>query len=158
MTDEVALDRRRTVEQLSVNGQTRDVEVGPDDSLLTTLRDGLGLTGTKYSCLEGVCGACTVLVGDQAVRSCVTPVAEVVGRSITTVEGLAKDGRLHPVQQGFLEEVGFQCGFCTSGQMLSAAALLDENPDPSDGEIRDAMDGNVCRCCAYPRILRSVRR
>jgi aerobic-type carbon monoxide dehydrogenase small subunit (CoxS/CutS family) len=144
--------------RLVVNGDPRDLAADPDTSLLWAVRDELGLRGTKYSCLEGVCGSCTLLVDGQPVRSCVTSLASVAGRSVETIEGLAVDGRLHPVQQGFVDELGFQCGFCTAGQIATAVGLLRRNPAPDDGEIREAMSDNVCRCCAYPRILRSVRR
>ncbi len=144
--------------RIFVNGSPHDVAADPGRSLLRVVRDDLGLTGTKYSCLEGVCGSCSVLVDGEVVRSCITTVGDIAGRSVTTIEGLAADDRLHPAQQGFLEELGFQCGFCTAGQVIAAAGLLGTNAAPDDDAIRTAMDGNVCRCCAYPQILRSVRR
>src|ERR687887_2289300 len=117
--------------RLTVDRQSHELDArSASDPLLTTLRDALGLTGTKYSCLEGICGACTVLVEGEPIRSCITPTGDVAGRTVTTVEGLAADGRLHPVQQAFLDELGFQCGFCTPGQMLNAAGLLARNPEP----------------------------
>src|SRR4051794_32042102 len=143
---------------LVVNGQPRALDGEPGGALLWAIRDELGLRGTKYSCLEGVCGACTLLVDGEAMRACVTPVESVAGRSITTIEGLAGADGLSPVQQGFVEELGFQCGFCTAGQIATATDLLARNPTPDDDEIRAALSDNVCRCCAYPRILRSVRR
>ena len=144
--------------RLVVNGDPCDLAADPDTSLLWAVRDELGLRGTKYSCLEGVCGSCTLLVDDQPVRSCVTSLGSVAGRAVTTIEGLADNDRLHPVQQGFLEELGFQCGYCTAGQIATAVGLLRRDPAPDDDEIREAMSDNVCRCCAYPRILRAVRR
>lgn len=144
--------------RLVVNEIEREVELPSDTSLLQGLRDGLGLTGTKYGCGEGVCGACTVLVEGQPTRSCVTPLGEVIGRRITTIEGLAREGQLHPVQRAFLEEGALQCGFCTPGMVLATAALLEREPDPDDGQIAVALAGNICRCGTYPRIRRAVHR
>jgi aerobic-type carbon monoxide dehydrogenase small subunit (CoxS/CutS family) len=143
---------------LTVNGTARRVYTARDAPLLLALRDELGLTGAKYGCGEGACGACTVLVDGRAVRSCVTTVSEAAGKKITTVEGLEREGRLHPVQQAFLDEEAFQCGYCTPGMVLSAVALLEANPDPGEEEILRAMDGNLCRCGTYSRILTAVRR
>lgn len=126
-------------------------------SLLSVLREQLDLTGAKYGCGEGQCGACTVLVEGVARRSCITPVAEVAKESITTIEGLGEGEKLHPVQQAFVEENAFQCAYCTPGMILSAAAFLRVNPNPSAEDIVDAMQGNVCRCCTYPRIVRAVQ-
>jgi nicotinate dehydrogenase subunit B len=143
---------------MTVNGQRREVSLEPNRRLLTFLREELGLTGAKYACGEGECGACTVLVDDAPVRACVTWVADVAGRSITTVEGLAGEGRLHPVQRAFLDEGAMQCGYCTPGMVMSAVALLRSEPHPDEPRIVEAMNGNICRCCAYPRILRAIRR
>jgi aerobic-type carbon monoxide dehydrogenase small subunit (CoxS/CutS family) len=140
-----------------VNGVERRLRVDGSTSLLTVLRIDLGLTGTKYGCGAGECGACTVLVDDQALRSCVLPVSHVAGRSVTTIEGLAKDGRLHPVQQAFLDAQAFQCGYCTPGMIMEAVGLLKRNPDPTEIEIRDALGDHLCRCGAYHRIIRAVQ-
>lgn len=147
----------RTLSQLRVNGVDYPISLARDRSLLYVLREELGLTGTKYGCGEGECGACKILVDGVAVRSCMTPVGEVVGRSITTIEGLARGTVLHPVQQAFIETGAFQCGFCTPGMILAAASLLSRNPHPSDEEIRASMDGNLCRCGGYLRIMEAVR-
>src|SRR3974390_809461 len=138
---------------LFVNGRKREVSASPQQPLLWVLRDELQLTGTKYGCGEGQCGACTVLLEGKAVRSCVTPLSAVVGRKVITIEGLTQGDALHPVQQAFLREEAFQCGYCPSGMILSAAALLGMNQNPSDAQIRDAMQGNICRCGTYPRIV-----
>lgn len=144
--------------KLRVNGIDQPVPLTPDRSLLYVLREELGLTGTKYGCGEGECGACKVLVDGIAVRSCRTPVGEAVGRSITTIEGLAKGDRLHPVQQAFVETGAFQCGFCTPGMIIAAVSLLSQSPHPSEEEVRAAMDGNICRCGGYLRIIEAVQR
>jgi aerobic-type carbon monoxide dehydrogenase small subunit (CoxS/CutS family) len=143
---------------LLVNGKKREVESSPDEPLLSVLRDRLDLTGTKYGCGEGQCGACTVLLDGKAVRSCRTPASEAVGKKITTIEGLESGGRLHPVQTAFLEVEAFQCGFCTPGMILSAAALLAANGRPTKEEIVEHMTGNICRCGTYPRIVEAVSR
>lgn len=142
---------------LRVNGVTREVQAEADDTLLSVLRDDLGLTGSKYGCGEGQCGACTVLVGPRAVRSCVTRVSAVGDRPVTTIEGIADGDRLHPVQEAFLEVEAFQCGYCTPGMVVAAVALLRARPNPSDQEIVRAMDGNVCRCGTYPRIVQAIK-
>lgn len=142
---------------LFVNGQERKVIAPLQQPLLWVLRDELQLTGTKYGCGEGQCGACTVLLEGKAVRSCVTPLSAAVGRKVTTIEGLASNGSLHPVQQAFLQEEALQCGYCTSGMILSAVALLSSNSSPSDEAIMKAMNGNICRCGTYPRIVSAVR-
>ena len=142
--------------ELIVNGKTRRVEAPAEESLLSVLRDRLGLTGTKYGCGEGQCGACTVLLDGRAVRSCRTTAAEASGRRITTIEGLSRNGRLHPVQEAFLDVEAFQCGFCTPGMIVSAAALLEKNTNPTDEDIATGLAGNICRCCTYPRITRAV--
>jgi aerobic-type carbon monoxide dehydrogenase small subunit (CoxS/CutS family) len=143
---------------LAINGAEHTVEVSADHSLLSVLRENLNLTGTKYGCGEGQCGACTVLVAGRPVRSCRTPVVSAAGKKITTIEGLEKDGRLHPVQEAFLRVEAYQCGYCTSGMIMSAVALLNQNPSPNEEAIRDFMNGNICRCCTYPRILEAVRQ
>ena len=143
---------------LDVNGKRRCIESDPDRTLLSVLRDDLGLTGAKYGCGEGQCGACTVLVDGKAIRSCVTRVGAAAGRAITTIEGLAKEEKLHPVQEAFLAEGAMQCGYCVPGMILSACALLARTPQPSDDEIVRGMEGNLCRCCAYPRMQAAVRR
>lgn len=148
----------RAVTQLRVNGIDRPVSLRPDRNLLYILREELGLTGTKYGCGEGECGACKVLIDGVAVRACQTPVGEALGRSITTIEGLAQGDRLHPVQQAFIDAGAFQCGFCTPGMIIAATALLTRSPRPSEEEIRAAMDGNICRCGGYLRILDAVQR
>jgi aerobic-type carbon monoxide dehydrogenase small subunit (CoxS/CutS family) len=146
------------VKELLVNGSARRVDADPDRSLLSVLRDVLDLTGAKYGCGEGRCGACTVLVDGQPVRSCLARVGAVAGKPVTTVEGLERDGVLHPVQQAFLTEGALQCGYCTPGMIVAAAGLLAENHAPTDPEIVKAMDGHVCRCGTYPRILAAIRR
>ena len=143
---------------LVVNGERRRVEAPADESLLSVLRNRLELTGTKYGCGEGQCGACTVLIDGRPARSCRTGIAEAAGPRITTIEGLEENGRLHPLQQAFLDEEAFQCGFCTPGMIVAAAGLLSRNPAPSDEDIAGALTGNICRCCVYPRILAAVRR
>ena len=143
--------------QLNVNGQTHDLAVPGHRTLLDVLRDELDLTGAKRGCDRGECGACTVLLDGKPVYACITLIGQVRGRKVLTVEGLASDGRLDAVQQAFLDEDGGQCGYCTPGFLMSARALLDTNPQPSDSEIREALSGNLCRCNAYGRILQSVR-
>ena len=141
---------------LSVNGVSHELEAPARRLLVDFLRYDLGLTGTKEGCSVGVCGACTVLVDGEMVASCITLAAAVDGSEITTIEGLAQDGRLHPVQQAFIDFGGFQCGICTPGQVMAAKALLDANPNPTEPEIRDWMMGNLCRCTGYYKILESV--
>jgi aerobic-type carbon monoxide dehydrogenase small subunit (CoxS/CutS family) len=143
--------------RLEINGREHSVEVPPSVSLLTVLREELDLTGAKYGCGEGQCGACTVLVDGQPVRSCVTAVTSVRGKKITTIEGLEQQGKLHAVQEAFLHQDAMQCGFCTAGMILSAVALLERDPNPSEDQIIRAMNGNVCRCGTYPRIVAAVR-
>jgi aerobic-type carbon monoxide dehydrogenase small subunit (CoxS/CutS family) len=144
--------------ELTVNGSRRRVEADAEDSLLSLLRERLDLTGTKYGCGEGQCGACTVLLDGRPVRSCLTRAAQAAGRSVTTIEGLEDDGRLHPLQQAFVDEDAMQCGYCTPGMIVEAAALLRRAPSPDETEIARAMEGHVCRCCAYPRIVKAIRR
>lgn len=145
-----------TVKELKINGDKVPVDAESDRMLLGVLRDDLDLTGAKYGCGEGKCGACTVLVDGKAVRSCITTVAEAAGAEITTVEGLERDGKLHPLQAAFLEYNALQCGFCTCGMIMQGVSLLKENPRPSPEEIARAMDGNVCRCGTYPRIVAAI--
>jgi aerobic-type carbon monoxide dehydrogenase small subunit (CoxS/CutS family) len=147
-----------TTYELRVNGQTHAVEADAETSLLFVLREQLGLTGTKYGCGEAQCGACTVLIGGHAKRSCRTQVSLVAGKEITTIEGLTRGEKLHPMQQAFLEEGAMQCAFCTSGMIMSAVSLLNETPHPSDDDILQFMDGNICRCGTYPRIMAAIRR
>jgi aerobic-type carbon monoxide dehydrogenase small subunit (CoxS/CutS family) len=142
---------------LRVNGRMHDVDVTPEDTLLSVLRADLGLTGSKFGCGEGQCGACTVLVDGQATRSCVTRVAAVAGKEITTIEGLAQGERLHAVQEAFLEAEAFQCGYCTPGMVMATVALLRVNSKPSEQDIARALDRNVCRCGTYARIVKAVQ-
>lgn len=143
---------------LVINGQKRKVAVDPERSLLRVLREDLELTGTKYGCGEAQCGACTVLRDGQPIRSCITPVGDVSGKAITTIEGLEQNGRLHPVQEAFLTEDAMQCGYCIPGMIMSGVGLLNRRPKPNDFEINQAMEGNICRCCTYPRILAAIKR
>jgi aerobic-type carbon monoxide dehydrogenase small subunit (CoxS/CutS family) len=142
---------------LRINGQMHTITGDPERSLLGVLRDELDLTGSKYGCGEGQCGACTVLLDGAAVRSCITPVRVAAARAITTIEGLEKNGRLHPVQQAFLDADALQCGYCTSGMIMSSIGLLTKNNHPAEPEIARALEGNVCRCGTYPRIIAAVR-
>lgn len=142
---------------LTVNGEPVDVAVAPNATLLEILRDVLGLYGVKEGCSEGVCGACTVLMDGRPVRSCITLALEAEGTAITTIEGMAQEGKLHPVQEAFIAKGAVQCGFCTPGMILSAKALLDNNSQPSDEEIKTALAGNFCRCTGYSKILEAVR-
>jgi nicotinate dehydrogenase subunit A len=139
-----------------INGRSYQIDGEPDDSLLSVLRYELDLIGSKYGCGEGACGACTVLVDNQAARSCVTRLAAVAGKAVTTIEGLGGD-RLHPVQQAFLDAEAFQCGYCTPGMVMATVSLVRTNPSPSDADITRVMDRNVCRCGIYPRIVRAVK-
>src|SRR5580692_10011709 len=141
-----------------VNGAVREVTAGDGRSLLEVLREDLGVTGPKLGCGEGACGACTVLIGRRAVTSCITPAAEAAGQRVTTVEGLAEDGILHPVQQAWLELGAMQCGYCTPGWLTAVASLLARNPHPDDERIGAELAGHACRCCAYPRIRRAIHR
>ena len=143
--------------QLEINGKARRVDVDPERSLLSVLRDELDLTGCKYGCGEGQCGACTVLINGSATRSCVTPARSVVGKQVTTIERLTRDGRLHPLQEAFLKEEAMQCGYCTTGMILSGVSLLKKTPNPSEAEVKRGMEGNVCRCGTYPRIVAAVQ-
>jgi len=143
---------------LTVNGKKRTVTTDPGRSLLDVLREDFHLTGTKYCCGEGRCGTCTVLMDGNLVLSCVTPVTLVDKKAITTIEGLSTGDSLHPVQEAFLAEDAVQCGYCAPGMILTAAALLEKTPHPTDEEIVDWMNGNLCRCCGYPKILTAIRR
>ena len=145
------------VQELRINGNTVRVDADRDRPLLGVLRDDLGLTGSKYGCGEGRCGACTVLIDGAPARSCITKLGAVAAREITTIEGLERDGKLHPLQQAFLDAGAMQCAYCTSGMIVAGAALLRLNPDPSRDEIVEYMDGNICRCGTYPRIIAAIR-
>jgi isoquinoline 1-oxidoreductase subunit alpha len=147
-----------TITLLHVNGAGHRIDAAPDRSLLSVLRDDLGLTGSKYGCGEGQCGACTVLIDGQPTRSCITPVGSVAGKQVRTIESLEQNGRLHPLQEAFLAEDALQCGYCTSGMLMSGAGLLQKNPDPSEAEILHFMEGNLCRCGTYPRIIAAIRK
>jgi len=143
---------------LSINGNVYLVDADPQTSLLTVLREHLDLTGSKYGCGEGQCGACTVLIDGKAQRSCITRVGAVANKKIITIEGIGSGDRLHPVQQAFLDEGAMQCAYCTSGMIMSAVALLRINSAPQENEIIDFMEGNICRCGTYSRIIRAVQR
>jgi carbon-monoxide dehydrogenase small subunit len=143
--------------QCSVNGKNREEVVPPSTSLLDWLRDDLRLTGTHMGCMTGHCGACTVMVDGKVAKSCITLAATVQRKQITTLEGLKQNGKLSPVQQAFWDEAGFQCGFCAPGMLLTATELLNENPNPTDDQIRSAIAGNLCRCTGYQSIVRAVR-
>jgi aerobic-type carbon monoxide dehydrogenase small subunit (CoxS/CutS family) len=143
---------------LIIDGQKRAVVTDPERSLLDVLREDLHVMGPKYGCGEGRCGACTVLMDGKRTLSCITPVGDADNKKITTIEGLADGDLLHPVQQAFLDEGAIQCGYCTPGMVLSAVALLDENPQPTDEQIAEWMNGNICRCNGYTKILNAVRR
>ena len=143
---------------LTINGVKTSVSTSGQESLLSVLRNRLNLTGTKYGCGEGQCGACTVLLDSKAVHSCSTPVSNAVGAKITTIEGLEQNGKLSPVQQAFLDEEAYQCGYCSSGMILKATALLQDLPTPTEKQIIARMNGNVCRCGTYPRIVVAVQQ
>lgn len=142
---------------MNVNGQKYDVSVEPRKTLLSVLRDQLHLTGTKEGCSTGDCGACTIIMDGATYTSCLVLGVEADGRDITTVEGIAEEGKLHPVQESFVKKGGLQCGFCTAGLIVSSAVLLDENPDPSEEDIQTALAGNLCRCTGYTKITEAVR-
>ncbi|MBL8234269.1 MAG: (2Fe-2S)-binding protein [Bryobacterales bacterium] len=142
---------------LEINGRRKTFDLPSGSTLLSALRDYAGLTGTKYGCGEGQCGACAVLVNGRTVQSCVTPAISARGKSITTIEGLAQGEILHPVQRAFLEESAFQCGFCTPGMIIASTALLAANASPSEADVRVALNGHLCRCGTYPRIVQAVR-
>jgi carbon-monoxide dehydrogenase small subunit len=142
--------------RLKVNGRERQVEVEPRQTLLDALRNGLGLTGTKEGCGNGNCGSCTVLLNGKAVNSCLVFAVEAAGQEITTIEGLYQNGNFHPLQQAFIDEGAVQCGFCTPGMILTAKALLDANPHPTEAQVRLAIAGNLCRCTGYDKIVRAI--
>ena len=146
------------ITELNVNGSRLKVEVDSEKSLLSVLRDDLDLTGSKYGCGEGQCGACTVLIGGVLARSCITQVGAAASKPITTIEGLESNGRLHPLQQAFIDADALQCGYCTSGMIMSGVALLSKNPSPGEAEIVRLMEGNVCRCGTYPRIVAAITK
>jgi aerobic carbon-monoxide dehydrogenase small subunit len=142
----------------TVNGQTRTVTTDPKRPLLDVLREDLKLTGTKYGCGEGQCRACTVLLNGKSVASCVTPIADADKKELLTIEGLAKNGQLHPLQEAFLAEGAFQCGYCTPGMIMGAVVLLREHPKPTEEEIKTGMQRHLCRCCTYPTLVKAIRR
>ena len=142
---------------LTINGVKHEVTVDPDTDLLTVLRDWIGLTGSKYGCGEGACGACTVLINGNPVPSCITPINAMAGKEIITIEGLEINGKLHAVQEAFLAEDCFQCSYCASGMIMSAVALLKNNPSPSEHAIIKAMNRNICRCGTYPYIIKAIQ-
>lgn len=142
---------------MNLNGKDIQVEVSASATLADVLREQLGLTGTKIGCEEGECGACTVLIDGQAVNSCIYPAMKAAGRRVLTIEGLAKNGDLHPVQRAFIEHGAVQCGYCTPGMILSAVALLGQNPHPTEDEIRRALAGNLCRCTGYIQIIKAIQ-
>ena len=144
--------------ELRVNGTRRRVDLEIERSLLSVLRDDLDLTGAKYGCGEGQCGACTVLIDGQPARSCVTKVSAIAGKQVTTIEGLEQSGRLHPLQEAFLETGAMQCGYCIPGMIMSGVGLLKKNPHPGEPDIARAMEGNICRCGTYPRVVAAIRQ
>ncbi len=145
------------VTELLVNGSKRRIDVDSDRTLLSVLRDDLDLTGTKFGCGEGQCAACTVLIDGVATKSCLTKVSAVGAKGVVTIEGLAPEGTLHPMQQAFLDADALQCGYCTPGMILGAVALLKRTPNPSDAEISTGMNGHLCRCGTYPRVVSAIR-
>jgi aerobic-type carbon monoxide dehydrogenase small subunit (CoxS/CutS family) len=144
--------------QCFINGQSQELAADPARSLLSVLRDDLSLTGCKYGCGEGECGACTVLIDGEAIRSCVTSLKDCAGKKITTIEGLAGGAKLHPLQEAFLEKGAMQCGYCTTGMIMSGVALLADHPQPTHDDIVEHMDGNICRCGTYARIVAAIQR
>lgn len=146
------------IRELHVNGSKIRIDAQADRSLLSVLREDLDLTGSKYGCGEGQCGACTVLIDGQATRSCITKLGAAAGKKVITIEGIEKNGRLHPIQEAFLEADALQCGYCTPGMIMSSVALLNTNPNPSEQDIVRSMEGNVCRCGTYPRIVTAIRK
>ena len=146
------------IKSIRVNGTERSIDADPERTLLSVLREDLDLIGTKYGCGEGQCGACTVLIDGKSSRSCSTPVASAAGKEITTIEGLEQQGKLHPLQEAFLEADAMQCGYCTPGMIMSAAALLLRNPAPTEQEIIRFMQGNICRCGTYSRIVAAIQK
>jgi aerobic-type carbon monoxide dehydrogenase small subunit (CoxS/CutS family) len=140
----------------TLNGKKTEVDIDPTQTLLWVIRNHVGLTGTKYGCGTGFCGACTVIIDDEAVRSCTLPVGDIAGKRVITIEGLSKNGKLHPLQQAFVEHDALQCGFCTPGMIMNATALLTKNPKPTKQEIVEGMEDNLCRCGAHVRIIKAV--
>jgi aerobic-type carbon monoxide dehydrogenase small subunit (CoxS/CutS family) len=149
------MDRNIT---LTVNGKKNTITTDPQRPLLDVLREDLHVTGPKYGCGEGRCGACAVIMDGKRTLACITPVVRADNKSITTIEGLSSDNKLHPVQEAFLAEEAMQCGYCTNGMIMTAAALLEKNPNPTDAEIVSAMNGNICRCNGYTKILAAIKR
>ena len=149
-------DQQMIPVSFTLNGRLQEIDVEPHELLLDVVRERFGLTGVKLSCDVQVCGACTLLVDGRPVSACTTLAFEVRGRSVMTIEGLADNGKLHPLQQAFIEHGGFQCGFCTPGMILASKALLDENPNPSEAELKHFMHGNICRCTGYKKIIESI--
>lgn len=147
----------KQVLSFKVNGEDYEVLVEPHQTLLDVLRDELGLTGTKHGCDDGKCGACTVLLNGKPVRSCLTLALSVKGKEVTTIEGLAKDGELHPIQKAFIDHGAIQCGFCTPGMIMTSKAFLEKNPKPSEEEIKEALSGNICRCTGYVKIIEAIK-
>ena len=146
------------IKQINVNGSAHDIDADAQASLLTVLREQLDLTGSKYGCGEGQCGACTVLINGNPRKSCITPVGAVGQKQVLTIEGLAKGDRLHPLQQAFLDEGAMQCAYCTPGMIMTAVSLLNTNHDPSSAEISQFMEGNICRCGTHPRIVAAIQK
>ena len=142
----------------TVNGESKTVTTDPDRPLLEVLREDLQLTGPKYGCGEGLCGACSVLLDGKSAFSCITAVEDADKKEILTIEGLAKDGKLHPVQEAFLAENAFQCGYCTPGMVMASVDLLNDRPNPTDAEIRSGMEKHLCRCCGFPKIQKAIQR
>jgi carbon-monoxide dehydrogenase small subunit len=155
--DSGEINTMKTIIQLTVNGEPVEAAVEPNQTLLQFLRDDLGLTGTKHGCGLGDCGACTVIVDGMPVNSCLVLAVQAAGREVLTIEGLAENGNLHPIQQAFVDKGAIQCGFCSPGMILSAKALLDGNPKPTELEIRTAISGNLCRCTGYQKIVEAVQ-
>ena len=147
-----------TITELRVNGTKRSIKADAERPLLEVLREDLGLTGSKYGCGEGQCGACTVLMDGRAVRSCITSVGDAAGKTITTIEGLERNGQLHSLQTAFLDAGAMQCGYCTAGMIMSGVALLNKTPNPTDEQAMSAMQGNICRCGTYARILSAIQQ
>jgi carbon-monoxide dehydrogenase small subunit len=142
---------------LKVNGENYEILVEPDDTLLDAIREKVGLTGCKHGCDDGKCGACTVIMDGKAVRSCLTLALSAKGKEITTIEGLAEGSELHPIQKAFIENGAIQCGFCSPGMIMFTKSFLDENPQPTDNEIREALSGNICRCTGYVKVIEAVK-
>lgn len=142
--------------KFQLNGKPTEATIDPNETLLWVLRNHFGLTGTKYGCGQGFCGSCTILINNEAVRSCQLPAGDVAGKNVITIEGLATNGKLHPLQKAFVDHDALQCGFCTPGMIMNAAGLLIKNPDPTTGEIKEGMENNLCRCAAHNRIVEAV--